>query len=71
VTAAADGAGDDEVTPAEIAAELRQAIASAELRDRPGVVARLGEALDAVSDGMPEDYVATILRSALGSGSGG
>ncbi len=64
--AAADGAGDEEVTPSEIAEVIRDALESPELtRDRQ-VVKYLQEALDAVSDGMPPDYTAMILYSALG-----
>lgn len=65
-TAAADGAGDEEVTPSEIAEVIRDALESPDLtRDRQ-VVKYLQEALDAVSDGMPPDYTAMILYSALG-----
>jgi hypothetical protein len=64
--AAADGAGDEEVTPSEIAEVIRDALEAPELtRDRQ-VVRYLQEALDAVSDGMPPDYTAMILYSALG-----
>jgi len=64
--AAADGAGDEEVTPSEIAEVIRDALESPELtRDRQ-VVKYLQEALDAVSDGMPPDFTTMILYSALG-----
>jgi hypothetical protein len=64
--AAADGAGDEEVTPSQIAEVIRDALEAPELtRDRQ-VVRYLQEALDAVSDGMPPDYTAMILYSALG-----
>jgi hypothetical protein len=63
---AADGAGDEELTPSEIAEVIRDALESPDLtRDRQ-VVKYLQEALDAVSDGMPPDYTAMILYSALG-----
>ena len=54
------------MTPSEIAEVIRDAIESPELaRDRQ-VIAYLQQALDAVSDGMPADYTAMILYSALG-----
>ena len=54
------------MTPSEIAEVIRDALESPELlRDRQGVK-YLNEALDAVSDGMPADYTAMILYSALG-----
>ncbi|HEY4025584.1 MAG TPA: hypothetical protein VGO86_04055 [Candidatus Dormibacteraeota bacterium] len=64
--AAADGAGDEEVTPSEIAEVIRDALESSELTHDRQVVRYLQEALDAVSDGMPPDYTAMILYSALG-----
>ncbi len=54
------------MTPSEIAEVIRDALEAPELaRDRQ-VVKYLQEALDAVSDGMPPDYTAMILYSALG-----
>ncbi|HYW27607.1 MAG TPA: hypothetical protein VE953_25775 [Terriglobales bacterium] len=54
------------MTPSEIAEVIRDALEAPELtRDRQ-VVRYLQEALDAVSDGMPPDYTAMILYSALG-----
>ena len=67
VNAIADGAGDEELTPTEIAEAIRDCL---ELRDvdRVANVRRyLGEALDAVSDGMPADFVAMTLYAALGA----
>ncbi len=64
--AAADDAGDEEVTPSEIAEVIRDALESAEVGQDRQVVRYLHEALDAVSDGMPPDYTAMILYSALG-----
>ena len=66
VNSAADGADDEEVTPSEIAEVIRDALESPELRRDPQVIKYLNEALDAVSDGMPADYTAMILYSALG-----
>lgn len=66
VDATADGADDDAIGPSEIAGEIRDAIeASDDLA--PRVRKYLLEALDAVSDGMPADYVAMALRAALGA----
>lgn len=65
VTAAADGAGDEEVTPMEIAGELQAALAAPALAGRPAVRRLLQEALDAVSDGLAPDDVATILQAVL------
>jgi hypothetical protein len=64
--AAADGADDQDVTPAEIASEISAALARAEGEPRR----LLQEALDAVSDGLPADHVATILKAALANLSG-
>src|SRR6266487_855979 len=64
--AAADGAGDEEVTPSEIAEVIRDALESPELTRDRHVIRYLQEALDAVSDGMPPDYTTMILYSALG-----
>ena len=53
VNAVADGAGDEELTPTEIAEAIRDCLELSEV-DRVANVRRyLGEALDAVSDGMP------------------
>jgi hypothetical protein len=57
----ADGAGDEEVTPSEIAEVIRDALEAPELTRDRRVVKYLQEALDAVSDGMPPDYTAMIL----------
>jgi hypothetical protein len=70
VNAAADGADDDELTPSEIAEVIRDAREALERERLPGhgpVQRFLGEALDAVADGMPADYVAMILYAALGA----
>jgi len=67
VNAVADGAGDEEITPTEIAEAIRDCL---EMRyaDRVANVRKyLGEALDAVSDGMPADFVAMTLYAALGA----
>jgi len=70
VNAVADGAADDEITPSEIAEFIRDA------REAPGIESLpaaervqkfLGEALDAVADGMPADYIALHLYAALGA----
>ena len=54
------------MTPSEIAEVIRDALEAPDLtRDRQ-VVKYLQEALDAVSDGMPPDYTAMTLYSALG-----
>jgi hypothetical protein len=53
------------VTPAEIADEIRSGLA--DLASGPGDARRLlTDALDALSDGLPADHVAAILRAALG-----
>jgi hypothetical protein len=67
INAVADGAGDEEITPTEIAEAIRDCL---ELRDVDHVLnvrRYLGEALDAVSDGMPADFVAMTLYAALGA----
>ena len=64
--ATADHAGDEEVTPTELAEVIRDALEDVELTRDPQVRRYLNEALDAVSDGMPPDYTAMILYSALG-----
>lgn len=65
VNSAADGADDEEVTPAQIADEVGRALATSRRRGLEGCSARLQEALDAIADGMPADYVAGLLYSAL------
>jgi hypothetical protein len=52
------------VTPAEIAQEVRAALAAS---GPSPAAALLHEALDATSDGMPADYTARILDRALRS----
>lgn len=65
VNAVADGAGDEEITPTEIAEAIRDCL---ELEEIAGVPRKyLGEALDATSDGMPADFVAMTLYAALGA----
>lgn len=66
VNSVSDGPSDEEITPSEIAEAVRDAIEAA-----PGALPApahkyLLEALDAVSDGMPGDYVAMSLYAALG-----
>jgi len=67
VNSAADGAGDEEVTPSEIAEMIRDALESGHQGFEGKVRDYLLEALDAVSDGMPADYTAMILYAALGA----
>jgi len=67
VNAAADGAGDDEITPTEIAEAIRDCLELPEIGSIPNVRKYLGEALDATSDGMPADFVAMTLYAALGA----
>jgi len=68
VNAVADGAGDEEITPTEIAEAVRDCLElGAEIDQRSNVRRYLGEALDAVSDGMPADFVAMTLYAALGA----
>jgi hypothetical protein len=66
VNAVSDGPTDEEITPSEIAEAVRDAIESAEGELPPPAHRYLVEALDAVSDGMPADYVAMSLYAALG-----
>ena len=54
------------MTPSELAEVIRDALETPELVHDRQVVKYLQEALDAVSDGMPADYTAMILYSALG-----
>jgi len=67
VNSAADDAGDEEITPTEIAEAIRDCLELSEVDDAPNVRKYLGEALDAVSDGMPADFVAMTLYAALGA----
>ena len=67
VNAAADGAGDDEITPTDIAEAIRDCLELPETAALPKVRKYLGEALDATSDGMPADFVAMTLYAALGA----
>ncbi len=67
VNAAADGAGDEEITPTEIAEAIRDCLELPETASIPNVRKYLGEALDATSDGMPADFVAMTLYAALGA----
>ena len=70
VNSAADGADDEEVTPSEIAEVIRDAREAEDLYESPQadrVQRFLGEALDAVADGMSADYVGMILYAALGA----
>ena len=67
VNSVADEAGDEEITPTEIAEAIRDCLELAELDAVPQVRRYLNEALDAVSDGMPADFVAMTLYAALGA----
>jgi hypothetical protein len=67
VNAVTDGAGDEEITPTEIAEAIRDCLEMSEVDVVPNVRRYLGEALDAVSDGMPADFVAMTLYAALGA----
>jgi hypothetical protein len=67
VNATADGAGDEEITPTEIAEAIRDCLELPEIGSIPNVRKYLGEALDATSDGMPADFVAMTLYAALGA----
>ena len=60
VNAVADGAGDEEITPTEIAEAIRDCLEMPEVDTAPNVRKYLGEALDATSDGMPADFVASL-----------
>ena len=72
VNSVADEAGDEEITPTEIAEAIRDCLEPSEVDAVPNVRRYLGEALDAVSDGMPADFVAMTLYAALGAlGEGG
>ncbi len=67
VNSVADEAGDEEITPTEIAEAIRDCLELSEVDNVPNVRRYLGEALDAVSDGMPADFVAMTLYAALGA----
>jgi hypothetical protein len=67
VNSVADGAGDEDVTPTEIAEAIRDCLEMKEIDTVANVRQYLGEALDAVSDGMPADFVAMTLYAALGA----
>jgi hypothetical protein len=67
INSVADGAGDEEITPTEIAEAVRDCLELPEIDQVPNVRRYLGEALDAVSDGMPADFVAMTLYAALGA----
>jgi hypothetical protein len=67
VNAVEDGACDEEITPTEIAEAIRDCLEVRDVDDVPNVRRYLGEALDAVSDGMPADFVAMTLYAALGA----
>lgn len=66
--AVVDGAGDEEITPTEIAAVISSAREAPDLEsmlERDRVRGLLAEAQDAVADGMSADHVAMILHAAL------
>lgn len=67
VNSVTDGAGDEEITPTEIAEAIRDCLELPEISAVPNVRKYLGEALDATSDGMPPDFVAMTLYAALGA----
>lgn len=67
VNSVADGAGDEDITPTEIAEAIRDCLELKEIDTVANVRQYLGEALDAVSDGMPADFVAMTLYAALGA----
>jgi hypothetical protein len=67
VNSVADEAGDEDITPTEIAEAIRDCLELGDLESVPNVRKYLGEALDAVSDGMPADFVAMTLYAALGA----
>jgi hypothetical protein len=67
INAVEDGAGDEEITPTEIAEAIRDCLERKDVDKAPNVRRYLGEALDAVSDGMPADFVAMTLYAALGA----
>ena len=67
MNAVADGAGDEDITPTEIAEAIRDCLELTQVDQVPNVRKYLGESLDAVSDGMPADFVAMTLYAALGA----
>jgi hypothetical protein len=67
VNSVSDEAGDEEITPTELAEAIRDCLEVADAEEVPNVRRYLGEALDAVSDGMPADFVAMTLYAALGA----
>jgi len=67
VNAVADSAGDEDLTPSEIAEAIHDAREAAAGDVQEKTRRYLDEALDAVSDGMPADYIAMILYAALGA----
>src|ERR1700674_4180649 len=67
VNSVADGAGDEDITPTEMAEAIRDCLELSEVDQAANVRRYLGEALDAVSDGMPADFVAMTLYAALGA----
>lgn len=67
INAVEDGAGDEEITPTEIAEAIRDCLELKDVDAAPNVRRYLGEALDGVSDGMPADFVAMTLYAALGA----
>lgn len=66
VNDAADGTGDQDITPSEIAEAVRDALEMSSDDMPPKARRYLTEALDSVSDGMPSDHVAMSLYAALG-----
>ena len=67
VNSVADEAPDEDITPSEIAEAIRDCLELNEIDAVPNVRRYLGDALDAVSDGMPAEYVAMTLYAALGA----
>jgi len=67
VNSVAEGAGDEDITPTQLAEAVRDCLELSEIDDVANVRRYLGEALDAVSDGMPADFVAMTLYAALGA----
>ena len=67
VNSVADDAGDEDITPSEIAEAIRDCLELTEIEQGSNVRKYLGEALDATSDGMPADFVAMTLYAALGA----
>ena len=66
VNDAADGTGDQDITPSEIAEAVRDALEVTGDDVPPKARRYLTDALDSVSDGMPSDHVAMSLYAALG-----